>query len=403
MSVSNPVVPDLEEEISSVRKVAHSLTRGRLPEVAAEAERSGRVPREMVAEMGRLGLLGLGFPEERGGSGGSWVGFCVGIEELYRVSPGVAASASMASLIAHDLCQHGSAEQVERYVRPLLEGRAIGALALTEPDAGSDLASIRTKAVRTAAGWVISGEKMYITNGGLADVVLVLARTPEEPGGGLTAFVMDLPRSGVSAGRPLAKLGWRSSETNGLTFEDCVVPSDAVVGEVGQGSTLVKAGLTLERVAMAAGAVGLAQGAVDQAVAYAQTRAQFGRPIGQYQAVRHTIAQCAAQVEAARRLTYHAARLVDDPSGGPAASMAKLVASQMCQTVAQAAVQVHGGAGFTQEFKVEQYLRDSMIMTIGAGTSEMQLDIIGRALGLQYDSYRPKPAPAGDDTPLVGS
>ncbi len=397
MSASFQGVPDLDDEISSVREVAQNYTRRSLPPIASEAERSGTFPRKVVAEWGALGLLGMGFPEDCGGSGGSHVGFCVSIEELYRISPGIAASASMASLIGYDIYRHGTAEQVERYVRPLLEGQAVGALAITEPDAGSDMSAIRTKAIRTAEGWRISGEKMFITNGGIADVLLLLASTPEEPGAGLTAFVIDLPAQGITASQPLKKLGWRASETNGLSFDDCLIPGDAVVGQVGRGTDLVKAGLNLERVALAAGAVGLAQGAIDEALKYAQDRTQFGRPIGEYQAVRHNIARCAAQLEAARRLTYHAARLIDDPGGVAAAAMAKLFASEMCQAVAQVAVQVHGGAGFTEEFKVEQYFRDSMIMTIGGGTSEMQLDIIGRKLGMKYERYGRGPAPVARD------
>lgn len=388
MTASPLAVPDLDEEVESVRALVRTYIRGSLLATAEDAETGGTYPRHVTKEMGELGLLGIGFPESIGGSGGSLLGLSVGVEEIYRVSPGIAASAYMASLIGYDILQQGSPEQVERYVRPLIEGRAIGALALTEPDVGSDMSSIRTKAVRTATGWSLSGEKMYITNGGIADIMLVLARTPEEPVEGLTAFVLDLPEEGVSASQPLKKLGWRASETNGVVFDDCQLPADAVVGHVGHGLELIKAGLNLERVTLAAGALGLAQGAIDEALSFAKTRIQFGRPISEYQAVRHHIARSASQLEAARQLTYHAARLVESPQGGSAAAMAKYVASDMCQTVARTAVQIHGGAGFTQEYKVEQFYRDSMIMTIGGGTSEVQLDIIGRGLGMRSGRNR---------------
>jgi len=375
------VLPDLDDEVAAVRGLARRYGEEKLRPIADAAESDGIFPRQVVGDLGSLGLLGLGFPEELGGSGGSLLGLCVAVEETYRISPGIAASAFMSPLVAYDIYQAGTVEQHQRYLPGILSGRTMAALALTEPDAGSDAASVRTTAVRVDGGWRLDGRKLYITNAGLADIIVVIARTPSEPSGGLSAFIVEMPCDGVTVDRRLDKLGWRASETNAIAFDGCVIPPHALLGEVGQGFKLAMNGFNLERTTLAAGSVGLAQGALDEAVAYAQARVQFGQPLTKLQAVRHTLARCAAQVEAARRLTYHAARVLNEPGVAiQAAAMAKLIASQMCQDVARAAVQVHGGAGFMKEFRVERYYRDSMIMTIGGGTSEIQAEIIGKWL-----------------------
>ncbi len=352
--------------------------------IADRAEVDGKFPRHVVDDLAKLGALGLGFPTDLGGSGGSYLGLCVAVEEVYRISPGIAASAFMSPLIAYDILQFGSTEQRERYVPAILDGTAVAALAVTEPDAGSDVAALRTTARRTAAGWVLNGQKMYITNAGIADLMLVLAQTPDEGPRSISAFVVDMPAAGVTVDAKLDKLGWRASETNGVTLDGCVVPEDAMLGSPGSGFTLVMTGFNLERATLAAGSVGLAQGALDDAIDYTVTRTQFGRPLASFQAVRHSLASAAAEIEAARQLTYYAARLIGTGDDGiAAASMAKLVASNMCQDVARRCLQVHGGAGFMKEFRAERYYRDSMIMTIGGGTSEIQAEIIGRQLGLR--------------------
>jgi alkylation response protein AidB-like acyl-CoA dehydrogenase len=352
--------------------------------IADRAETDGKFPRHVVDDLAKLGALGLGFPTELGGSGGSYLGLCVAVEEVYRISPGIAASAFMSPLIAYDILQFGSAAQRERYVPAILDGTAVAALAVTEPDAGSDVASLRTTARRTAAGWVLNGQKMYITNAGIADLMIVLAQTPDEGPRSISAFVVELPAAGVTVDAKLDKLGWRASETNGVTLDGCVVPEDAILGTPGSGFTLVMTGFNLERATLAAGSVGLAQGALDDAIDYTVTRTQFGRSLASFQTVRHSLAASAAEIEAARQLTYFAARLIGTGEDAiAAASMAKLVASNMCQEVARRCLQVHGGAGFMKEFRAERYYRDSMIMTIGGGTSEIQAEIIGKQLGLR--------------------
>ena len=376
-------VPDSDEEVRDVRGLMRPYAEDQLRTIADRAEADGKFPRHVVDDLAKLGALGLGFPTELGGSGGTYLGLCVAIEEIYRISPGIAASAFMSPLIAYDILQFGSTQQRERYVPAILDGTAVAALAVTEPDAGSDVASLRTTARRTADGWVLNGQKLYITNAGIADIMLVLARTPDEGDRSISAFVVDLPTAGVTVDAKLDKLGWRASETNGVTLDGCVVPEDAILGTPGSGFTLVMTGFNLERATLAAGSVGLAQGALDDAIAYTTTRTQFGRALASFQTVRHSLAVSAAEIEAARQLTYVAARLVGSDEGIAAASMAKLVASNMCQEVARRCLQVHGGAGFMKEFRAERYYRDSMIMTIGGGTSEIQAEIIGRQLGLR--------------------
>lgn len=376
-------IADLDEEVRDVRGLARPYAEGPMRAAADTAEQEGRFPRAVTDELAKLGLLGLGFPASLGGSGGSHVGFCVAVEEVYRVSPSFGASAFMSPLIAFDILQAGNQAQRERYIPRILGGTAMAALAVTEPDAGSDVASLRTTARRTSTGWRLDGSKMYITNAGIADVMVVLARTPDEGPRSISAFVIDLPASGVTIGASLKKLGWRGSETNAVSFDGCELPADAILGPPGSGFNLIMTGFNLERAALAAGSVGLAQGALDGAVEYARARTQFGRQITEFQAIRHTLARCAAQIEAARQVTYQAARLVGaGDTGIAAASMAKLVASEMCQEVARRCLQVHGGAGFMTEYRAERFYRDSMIMTIGGGTSEIQAEIIGRRLGL---------------------
>lgn len=378
-------VVDDDEEIARIRAAIREFAEEELREFADRSEEDGRFPSEVTHALGELGVLGLGFPEEYGGTGGSKLAFVVAVEEVYRVSPGIAASAFMSPLVASDILQAGNEQQKQRWLPSIFSGDVMAALALTEPDSGSDAASLRTKAERVDGRWRLNGRKMFITNGGLADVVLVLARVPDENGsGGISAFLVEADSQGFVVGDPLAKLGWRASETNSLFFDDCYLPEDALLGGIGSGFRLVMRGFDLERVALAAGAVGLAQGALDAATLYATERTQFGRPIGRFQAVGHALARARADVEASRQITYHAARnLEDEHHARLLASMAKLVATEMCQRVSRQAVQAHGGAGFMKEFSVERFYRDAMVMTIGGGTSEIQAELIARELGLK--------------------
>jgi alkylation response protein AidB-like acyl-CoA dehydrogenase len=380
-STSAETAPD---ELQLIREAVREYADRRLVPLAEACDTTGRFPLEVVKEMGDLGFMGIGFPESHGGTGGSKLAFAITVEEVYRASAGIAASGFMSPLIAHDLLMAASEEQIQRLVPPILRGDAIAALAVTEPDAGSDAGAIRTRATRSAGGYVINGYKRFITNAGIADTILVMARTTPGSGNrGLSLFAVARDTSGIEVQPPIAKLGWKCSDTADIAFDECEVPESALIGQLDAGFKVVMHGFNLERIVLATGSVGLGQAALEATLAYAAERSQFGQPIGSFQSVREAIARMAADVEASRRLAYHAANRLD--AGEPCtaeASMAKLVAGEMCQRVTTKAIQLHGGVGFTMEYPVQRYHRDSLIMTIGGGTSEIQAEVIARALGL---------------------
>jgi acyl-CoA dehydrogenase len=371
-------------DLALIRATIREYAEARLRPIAGAVDVSGKFPVDVVPEMGELGLLGLGFPESYGGSGSSKLAFAIAVEEVYRISAGIAASAFMSPLIAHDIMLSGSEEQKHQLIPPILRGERMAALAVTEPEAGSDAAAIRTTAQRIEGGYRINGYKRFITNASIAETVLVLARTTPGAGNrGLSLFVVERGTRGLNVQPPTAKLGWRCSDTADIAFDDVEVGGDALIGELGAGFKCVMNGFNLERIVLATGSVGLGQAAVEECVRYVSVRRQFGQPIGTFQSVRESIARMAADVEAARQLAYHAARRLD--AGDPCTaevSMAKLVASEMAQRVTTKAIQLHGGAGFTMEVPVQRFHRDSMIMTIGGGTSEIQAEVIARTLGL---------------------
>jgi alkylation response protein AidB-like acyl-CoA dehydrogenase len=373
-----------DSELRLIREAVREYADRRLVPIAEEADTTGRFPIEVVREMGELGFMGIGFPEAYGGAGGSKLAFAMTVEEVYRASAGIAASGFMSPLIAHDLLMAASEEQRQRLVPPILRGESMAALAVTEPDAGSDAGAIRTRATKTDGGYRISGFKRFITNATIAETVLVMARTTAGAGNrGLSLFAVEQGTPGMAPQPPIAKLGWRCSDTADIAFDDCEVPESALIGELDAGFKVVMHGFNLERIVLATGSIGLGQAALEATIGYATERTQFGAPIGTFQSVREGIARMAADVEAARQLAYHAARRLD--AGAPCtaeASMAKLVASEMCQRVTTKAIQLHGGVGFTMELPVQRYHRDSLIMTIGGGTSEIQAEVIARALGL---------------------
>jgi acyl-CoA dehydrogenase len=372
------------DELTMIRELARDFADRRLGPIATECDETGRFPVEIVPELGDLGLLGAGFPEEYGGSGASKLAFAIIVEEVYRVSAGMAASAFMSPLIAHDIMLSATEEQKQSLIPPILRGEAIASLAVTEPDAGSDAAAIRTSATKTADGYRIDGYKRFITNASIADTVLVLARTTRGAGNrGLTLFAVPATTPGVTPQPEIAKLGWRCSDTADIAFDGCEVPEAAMIGELDNGFRVVMNGFNLERIVLATGSVGLGQAALDASIKYVGERRQFGQPIGTFQSVRESVARMAAEVEAARQLSYYAARRLS--AGEPAtaeASMAKIVAAEMAQKVTARAIQIHGGVGFTMEMPVQRFHRDSMIMTIGGGTSEIQAEVIARTLGL---------------------
>jgi len=349
-------------------------------------------PRDVFRKMAELGLLGVMVPEQYGGAGYGYSEFVVVIEELARVEPGIALSvAAHNSLCTAHIYRFGNEAQRERYVGPLARGEKLGAWALTEPEAGSDAGSLRTQAVWDGSAWVLRGTKNFTTHGTVGDVYVVMAVTDREKGrrGGITAFIVERGTPGLVPGKRESKLGMRTSDTASVILDDCRVPPENVIGEVGQGFAQALQVLEGGRVGIGALAVGIAQGAFEAALRYAQERHQFGRPIAEFQAIQFMLADMATQIEAARLLVHRVAWLRDQGQPTPKESaMAKLFASEVAVRVADMAVQVFGGYGFVKDYPVEKYYRDAKLCTIGEGTSEIQRIVIARQV-LREIGFRP--------------
>ena len=350
---------------------------------AGEWDREERFPRETVAQLGELGLLGMAVPEELGGAQLDTVSIAMVVEEIARWDGSLALTvASHNGLGTSHILRFGSDELRRRFIPEIASGRKLAAWGLTEPGSGSDAAAMRTTAVRCGSGWVLNGAKMFITQGTVGDVFVVLAVTsPEKRQKGITAFALERGMKGFSQ-RPLhGKLGMRSSDTAELIFEDLFVPDENRVGEVDQGFVDTLRILDKGRITIGALSVGLGRGALEESIAYAKERKAFGKPIADFQALRWMMADMATDLDAARLLVYRAAMLCD--AGRPyttEASMAKLFASEAACRAAAKGVQIHGGYGFTREFLVERIYRDVKLCTIGEGTSEIQRLVIARDL-----------------------
>ncbi|HEY3217450.1 MAG TPA: acyl-CoA dehydrogenase family protein [Candidatus Limnocylindria bacterium] len=354
-------------------------------------EREGTLPLDVVRELGALGVLGMTVPEEDGGLGASTVAFALVLEELAAAWPSLAVGVSVNSgIVAGSIATYGTAEQRRRWLPALMDGKGLGAFCLTEPSSGSDAASLRTSAIADGAGWRLSGRKQFITSARYAPLFIVLARvrgpaTWSQPKAaahaGITAFIVPNTTGGLSVGPAEQKMGLRASDTSAVILEDARVGADAVLGEVGKGFGLALGGLDGGRIGIAAQAVGIARAALAHAIAYGRGREQFGRSILDFEAIRFTVAQSRAELDAARLLTHRAARLRD--CGRPftrEASMAKLYASEAAQRITYAALQVFGGYGYMTEYAVERYARDARATTLYEGTSEVQRMVIARSL-----------------------
>jgi butyryl-CoA dehydrogenase len=373
----------LSAQHTEIRRTVREFAEGRIAPVADELERRGEFPHEIIAEAGRLGLLGVPYPEEVGGTGLDSLAYAITIEELARVSGSVAIIVSAhTSLGCNPLYMAGTDAQKERYLRPLASGSKLGAYGLTEPGAGSDSRGTRTRARRDGDSWVLDGSKRFITNAGVAATYIVTAVTERESGTGrISAFIVPDDAPGFSVGRMEEKMGLHASNTGELLFEDCRIPTENLLGVEGEGDKLFLRTLDGGRIGIGAMALGLAQAALEAASAYAQQREQFGRPIAAFQGVAFMIADMATEIDAARLMVYRAAWLKDQ--GRPystEAAMAKLFASEVAQRATNAAVQVHGGYGYVAEYKVERYLRDAKLTEIGEGTSQIQRMVIARNL-----------------------
>jgi alkylation response protein AidB-like acyl-CoA dehydrogenase len=368
---------------SIVRFAREVLTPG-----AAERDRNQEFSRELWLKCGEIGIQGLPVPQQYGGSGVDPLTCAIALEAL---GYGCRDGGLVFSLCAHllscvvPLWQHGSEEQKRRYLPGLCNGQLVGVHAITEPGSGSDVFGLRTRAEPDGAGFRINGTKTFISNGPVADVVIVFALTDAKKGyhGGITAFLLDKGTRGFSAGPKFDKLGLRSSPIGELVFSNVQVPPEAVLGKVGGGASIFTAAMDWERICLFASHVGTLERLLETSVAYARTRSQFGQAIGKFQAVSHRIADMKTQLEAARLLTYRAAwRLGNARTASLDAAMAKLFVGESLVQSALATVQIHGGYGFMTEYEVERALRDAVGSTIYSGTSEMQRNIIARWMGL---------------------
>ena len=373
----------LSAEHEQIRRTVREFAEGRIAPVADELERRGEFPHEIIREAAALGLLGVPYPEEVGGTGLDSLAYAITVEELSRVSGSVGIIVSAhTSLGCNPLYLAGTDDQKERFLRPLASGAKLGAYGLTESGAGSDSRGTRTRAHRDADCWVLNGSKRFITNAGVADTYIVTAVTDREADSGkISAFIVEAGAPGFSIGRMEEKMGLHASRTGELLFEDCRIPADQLLGTEGEGDKLFLRTLDGGRIGIGAMALGLSQAAFEAASAYSKQREQFGRPIAAFQGVAFMIADMATEIDAARLLVYRAAWLKDQ--GKPystEAAMAKLFASEVASRVTNAAIQVHGGYGYITEYKVERYLRDAKLTEIGEGTSQIQRLVIARNL-----------------------
>ena len=370
---------ELSEEQLLVQAMVKEFVASDVAPIAAEIDREHRFPEELLPMMGKLGLMGVPFAEECGGAGADYLSYTIVLEELARAcaSTSVIVSAHT-SLGTWPIFQFGTAEQKEKYLYGLTSGEKLAAFALTEPGAGTDAAAGQTTAVLDGDEYVLNGSKIFITNGGYADVYIVTAMTDPAAGTrGISAFIVEKDAPGFSVGEKEHKLGIKASSTTPLYFSDCRIPKDALLGQEGKGFKIAMQTLDGGRIGVAAQALGIAQGALDASVAYAKERVQFGKPIATLQAIQWMIADMATEIDAARLLVYRAAWNKDNglPYGKEAA-MAKLFAAETATRVAGKAIQIHGGYGFTESYPVERAYRDAKITEIYEGTSEVQRMVI---------------------------
>jgi isovaleryl-CoA dehydrogenase len=374
---------DLDEPHRMLQATVRAFATREIAPVAAEIDREDRMPPGMFRQLGSLGILGVTVPEAYGGAGADLLAGVLTIEEIARASASIALSyGAHANLCTHNLYRNGTEDQRRRYLPGLCDGTLVGALALTEPNAGSDSVAIETSARRDGDDYVLNGTKMFITNGSVADVLIVYAKTTPAAGAhGITAFIVESGYPGFTVARSLDKLGHRGSPTAELVFDDCHVPAANVLGEVDDGVRIQMSGLDIERVFLAGEPIGIAESALDASLSYARQRHQFGRPIGGFEMIQAKLADMYTQLEAARWLVYRTAVMAE--AGGSVArdaAAAILFASEMATKVCLDAIQIHGGYGYLNELPLGRYLRDAKLMEIGAGTSEIRRYIIAREL-----------------------
>jgi short-chain 2-methylacyl-CoA dehydrogenase len=373
---------DLTDEQREIRRLVRDFAEGEVKPVAEELDRTKAFPYEIVQKLGKLGLMGIPHPQEYGGGGADNLSYALAIEELARVDSSVGITvAAHTSLGTWPIVAFGDEEQKQTWLPRLTSGEQLAAFGLTEPEAGSDAGNTRTRAVADNGDWVINGAKQFITNAGtdITGCVTITARTGDDE---VSNLIVPNGTPGYDIGTGYRKMGWNASDTRPLSFEDCRVPQENLLGPRGQGFKQFLQTLDGGRIGVAAMGLGLAQGALDEALSYAKERIAFGQPISKYQAIQAKLADMSTEVEAARLLTYKAA--LEKDAGKPfglTAAQAKLKTGRLAVRVAEEAVQIHGGYGYIEEYPVCRFYRDAKILTIGEGTDEVQQMVIARALG----------------------
>jgi short/branched chain acyl-CoA dehydrogenase len=373
---------DLGDEHRLIQRTVRDFAVGEVAPVAEELDREKRFPYEIVAKLAELNLMGIPFPQEYGGGGGDSLAYALAVEELTRVDSSVAITlCAHTSLGTQPIYLFGNEAQKEEWLPRLCAGEILGAFGLTEPEAGSDAGNVRTRARLDDGHWVIDGAKQFITNAGteISGVVCITARTGDEE---ISNLIVPNGTPGYEQGEPYRKMGWNASDTRPLTFSDCRVPEENLLGPRGMGFRQFLQVLDIGRIGVAAMGVGLAQGALDEALAYAKDRQAFGQSISRFQTIQVKLADMATEIEATRLLVYKAARLKD--RGEPfslTAAQAKLKSGRLAVRCCEEAVQIHGGYGYIEEYPVCRFYRDAKILTIGEGTDEIQQLVIARALG----------------------
>jgi butyryl-CoA dehydrogenase len=374
---------DLTEDQQLIKESIRDFVEQRVAPTVMERDETCEFPHEIVNELGEMGMLGIYHPEMYGGGGSDTVSFAIALEEIGRWDASLALTvASHTSLCSAHIALAGNEDQKQKFLTQLTSGKALGAWALTEPGSGSDASNMKTTAVKKGDKWILNGTKIFITQGSVGSIYVVLAVTDRDKGAkGVTAFILEKGMKGFSYGPKLKKLGMNSSDTCEIYMEDVEVPAENQLGELGHGFIDTMKILDGGRVGIGSIAVGVARGAYEESVKYAQERAQFGKPIAQFQAIQWKIVNMAVQIDAARLLVQRAAWLKDQ--GRPytkEASMAKLFASEMCTQACLEAIQIHGGYGYTKEYHVERFLRDAKLLEIGEGTSEVQRMVLAKQL-----------------------
>ncbi|MYL54583.1 acyl-CoA dehydrogenase [Pontibacillus yanchengensis] len=374
---------EFTEEQEMMRKMVRDFAQKEVAPIVEKMDKEDYYPTDLVKKMGELGLMGIPIPEEYGGAGMDFTSYIIAIHELSRVSASVGVILSVhTSVGTNPILYFGSEEQKKAYIPKLASGEYIGAFALTEPGAGSDAGSLKTKAIKDGDHYILNGSKVFITNGGEADTYIVFARTNPDAGSkGVSAFIVEKGTPGLEIGKKENKMGMNGSSTVSLSFDNCKVPTSQLLGKEGEGFKIAMANLNIGRIGIAAQSLGIADAALEESVSYAKGREQFGKSIAQYQGISFKLADMATAVEASKLLTYNAASLrTRGVDCGKESSMAKMHASQTAMSVTTEAIQVHGGYGYTEDYPVERFFRDAKVCEIYEGTNEIQRIVIGKHL-----------------------